>query len=166
MGWTHPARLTCDRVTGFEDWVPTLLELIGANEAIPAGLDGISFAPTLLGRQQPERPFLYREFPAYGGQVALRMGDWKGVVQNLMPQGKRPAEAWKIELYNLKDDIAESKDLATEHPEIVAEIDRLMKAQHTRSAEFPFQPSTIVSRVGRLLLEMVGWSQRYPHFFC
>jgi arylsulfatase A-like enzyme len=45
-----------DRVTGFEDWLPTLLSLIGAETTIPAGLDGISFAPTLLGGTQPARP--------------------------------------------------------------------------------------------------------------
>ena len=133
------AGTSSDRVTGFEDWVPTLLELIGAKDATPASLDGISFAPTLLGGQQPERPFLYREFPGYGGQVALRLGDWKGVVQKLMPRGKRAAQPWKMELYNLKDDIAESKDVAADHPDIVARIDRLMREQHTPSAEFPFK---------------------------
>lgn len=134
-----PAGTTSDRVTGFEDWIPTLLDLIGANTSIPAGLDGISFAQTLLGQQQPERPFLYREFPAYGGQVALRMGDWKAVVQNLLPQGKRPAQPWKIELYNLKEDISESKDVAAQHPDIVRRMDQIMRQQHTPSAEFPFK---------------------------
>lgn len=132
------AGTTSDRVTGFEDWIPTLLELIGSSDATPAGLDGISFAPTVLGKEQPPRPFLYREFPAYGGQVCLRLGDWKGVVQNLMPQGKRPAAPWKMELYNLKDDIAEKKDLAADHPDIVARIDSIMREQHKPSAEFPF----------------------------
>lgn len=132
------AGTTSERVTGFEDWIPTLLELVGRSAAIPPGLDGISFAPTLSGEQQPDRPFLYREFPGYGGQVALRIGDWKGVVQGLMPQGKRPAMPWKIELYNLKEDIAESKDVAGENPEIVAKIDDLIRAQHRPSNEFPF----------------------------
>lgn len=134
-----PAGTTSDRVTGFEDWVPTLLELIGAKTSTPAGLDGISFAQTLLGQQQPERPFLYREFPAYGGQVAVRMGDWKAVVQNLLPQGKRPAQPWKIELYNLKEDISESNDVAAHHPDIVDRMDQIMREQHTPSTEFPFK---------------------------
>ena len=41
---------TNERVTGFEDWMPTFLELIGAKDATPKGIDGISFAPTLLGK--------------------------------------------------------------------------------------------------------------------
>ena len=64
-----------DRISGFEDWMPTLLELIGAPQAAtPEGIDGISLAPTLLGRKQKPRPFLYREFPSYGGQQTIRVG--------------------------------------------------------------------------------------------
>ena len=133
-----PAGTTSDRVTGFEDWLPTLLDLIGVKAATPTGLDGISFAPTLLGQNQEPRPFLYREFPGYGGQVSLRMGDWKGVVQNLMPQGKKAAKTWEIELYNLKNDTGETKNVAADHPDIVAKIDTLMREQHTPSPEFPF----------------------------
>lgn len=44
-----PAGATCARVTGFEDWLPTLLELAGATNSVPKGTDGISFAPSLQG---------------------------------------------------------------------------------------------------------------------
>jgi arylsulfatase A len=125
-----------DRVTGFEDWMPTLLELIGAKEAAPSDIDGISFAPTLLGQEQEPREFLYREFPAYGGQQIVRIGDWKGVRQSLMPRGKA-APRMQIELYDLKNDPTESQDVADKHPEIVARIERLMKEQHVNSADFP-----------------------------
>jgi hypothetical protein len=66
------------------------------------------------------------------------MGDWKGVVQKLLPQNKQPGQPWKIELYNLKNDAAEVHDVATTHTEVVAQIDQLMREQHTPSAEFPF----------------------------
>ncbi|MGH7960037.1 MAG: sulfatase-like hydrolase/transferase, partial [Opitutaceae bacterium] len=71
--WTGKVKpgTTSERVTGFEDWLPTLLELAGAQKSTPADIDGISFAPTLLGRTQPERPFLYRESPSYGGQQCV-----------------------------------------------------------------------------------------------
>jgi len=138
------AGTTSDRVTGFEDWLPTLMELVGATAIVPKDVDGISFAPTLLGQTQEPRPFLYREFPAYGGQQCVRLGDWKGVRTNLMPggRGKGKAKATQpnlhIELYNLKDDITESKDVSAEHPDIVAKIAKIMREQHTPSAEFPF----------------------------
>src|SRR6266480_7520799 len=82
------AGATSDRVTGFEDWLPTLMELIGAQSVRPKGVDGISFAPTLLGLEQEPRPFIYREFPGYGGQQTLRAGDWKLVRQHLHPVNK------------------------------------------------------------------------------
>jgi len=132
---------TSDRVTGFEDWLPTLLELTAhtnptRKRGIPANLDGISFAPTLLGEKQDPRPFLYREFPSYGGQQMVRVGDWKGVRQNLAPRGKTKPNL-HIELYNLCDDPAESHDVSADHPEIVDRIERLMREQHTPSKDFP-----------------------------
>jgi arylsulfatase A len=128
-----------DRVTGFEDWLPTLLELVDAKEATPTALDGISFAPTLLGQTQPPRPLLYREFPAYGGQQMVRIGDWKGVRQNLIPGRNSAAKPnLHVELYNLAIDPRETKDVSADHPEIVATLEKLMKSEHTPSSEFPF----------------------------
>lgn len=135
------AGTTSDRVTGFEDWLPTLLELVGAKDATPAGLDGISFAPTLLGHAQSPRPFLYRESTGYGGQQCIRVGDWKAFRKGLRPAGraskgaKPPASP--IELYNLATDPTEAHDVAAEHPEIVAKLAILMKKQHVKTDLWP-----------------------------
>jgi arylsulfatase A len=126
-----------DRVSGFEDWLPTLVEMVGARDTIPADVDGISFAPTLLGQEQPPRAFLYREFAAYGGQQSVRVGDWKGIRQNLLARGNNKPNI-HVELYNLKDDIGETKDVSATNPDVVAAIERIMREQHTPSAEFPF----------------------------
>ncbi len=129
---------TSDRVTGFEDWMPTLTELAGAKDKAPT-TDGISFAPTLLGAKQPEREFLYREFPGYGGQQMLRMGDWKLVRRNLAAKGKAKAKtaAHTEELFNIATDPAETKDVAAEHPDLIAKMKTIMAAQHAPSANFP-----------------------------
>ncbi|MEC9005063.1 MAG: arylsulfatase [Planctomycetota bacterium] len=127
-----------DFVTGFEDWLPTLLDLIGRDNKIPAGLDGISIANTLLAKEQEPRPFLYREFSGYGGQQAVWYGPWKGVRQNLLR--KNNATPLKIELYNLDKDISESRNVAADHPQVVAEIRKLMVEQHTTSEFFPIKP--------------------------
>lgn len=132
-----PAGVESDRLTGFEDWLPTLLDLVGEREIIPTNTDGISFAPTLLGRWQPPRPFLYREFPSYGGQQAVWMGQWKGIRQNLRPRGQA-APNLHLELYDLGADQAESTDVAEAHPDVVARIEQLMREQHTPASEFPF----------------------------
>lgn len=138
---------TSERVCGFEDWLPTLLELAGGKDQTPQDVDGISFAPTLLGQSQQARPFLYREFGTAGGQQIVRMGDWKGVRMGIVPgagKGKPKAKAvaggppnLKIQLFNLKTDKSEESDVAAQHPEIVTQIEKIMQQQHTPSAEFP-----------------------------
>jgi arylsulfatase A-like enzyme len=128
-----------DRVTGFEDWMPTFLELLGAKESAPRDIDGISFAPTLFGKSQAARPFLYREFAAYNGWQSVRIDDWKGVRHPLNPKGKNaPKKNLAVELYDLKTDSAETRDVAKAHPDIVARMEKIMREQHTPSAVFPF----------------------------
>ena len=132
------AGTTSERVTGFEDWLPTLLELVGAGRAVPKAIDGISFARTLLGQPQEPRPFLYREFPGYGGQQSVRVGDWKGIRQKLVPRGKDAKPQMRVELYDLSKDPGETNDVSAQHPDVVALIERFMHEQHTPSKEFPF----------------------------
>jgi arylsulfatase A len=122
-------------VTGFEDWMPTMLDLIDAETGAPDSADGISIAPTLLGEKQPERDFLYREFTGYGGQQAVWLGKWKGVRQQLL--GKNNPNPLKIELFDLEADIAESNDVAAQNPKVVAEIEKLMRTERVPSEIFP-----------------------------
>ena len=128
---------TSDFVTGFEDWLPTLLDLVDAKTEVPAGVDGISIAPTILGQKQPARKFLYREFTGYGGQQAVWMGKWKGIRQNMLRKNSDP---FKIELYDLKADISEANDVAAANPKVVERIRKLMEQQHTPSEVFAFRP--------------------------
>ncbi|WP_169973371.1 arylsulfatase [Tautonia rosea] len=130
-----PEGTTTDVVGYFPDILPTLLDLAGSADLIPDDIDGLSLAPTLLGRpeDQSRHAYLYWEFPAYGGQQALRLGNWKGVRTDLM-RGKDLS----IELYNLASDPGELHDLASEHPELVSRIERLMFEARTQSPLFPF----------------------------
>lgn len=123
-----------DRVSGFEDWMPTLMDVVGAGDTVPENIDGISMLPTLLGNSQPQRPYLYREFPSYGGQQTIRVGPWKAVRQN-MAKGNL-----EIELYNIAEDIGEQNDLAKDHPELVATLANFMQAVREPSELFPLIP--------------------------
>lgn len=129
---------TNDHVCAFWDMMPTLADV--ADAKAPPGIDGLSFAPTLLGRsaEQKQHDYLYWEFPSYGGQQAVRMGDWKAVRQKMM-QAKNP-DPLKIELFNLKSDLGEKRDVAAEHPELVAKARELMKDSHVPSKLFPLPP--------------------------
>jgi len=119
------------RITGFEDWLPTLAELCGAKT--PAGSDGISFAKALRGEPQPARPFLYREFAGYDGWQAVWVGDHKLVRKNLQKG------AIASELYDLAADPGEAKDLAAAEPERVKQLEAVLAREHLASATFPLR---------------------------
>jgi len=129
---------TTDRVTGFEDWLPTLLELIGETNQTPRGIDGISFAPTLLGKKRASRPFLYRETPGGGGQQCARVGDWKLVRQSLNA-GPNAAKNPTTELYNLAIDPQETTDVAAKHSDMVEKLIVLAREQHVPSKLWPIR---------------------------
>ena len=129
---TITAGATSDLMSAHWDMLPTFCEL--ANAETPTGLDGISIVPTLLGNDEEQRPheFLYWEFTERGKSQAARIGKWKGVRVNLK---KNPDAA--IELYDLATDIAESNDIAGQHPEVVRTLQAVMQEQHTDSETFP-----------------------------
>ncbi len=126
-----PARTRTNHACASWDVLPTVVELAGGEPV--EGVDGVSFAPTLLASgTQPRPQYLYWEFPSYGHQVALRRGDWKLVRRELRKGPGTP------ELYDLRRDLSESTDLAGEHPELVAELLGLMQSARFPSTEFPF----------------------------
>jgi arylsulfatase A len=118
------------RITGFEDWMPTLAEIAGTKP--DSSTDGISFAKTLRGEEQSPRPFLYREFAGYGGWRAVWSGDLK-LVQKAMH--KQP----KTEFYNLSEDPRETTDLAQHDPEHVAQFMAIARREHIPSTVFPLR---------------------------
>ena len=110
-------------ISAFYDVMATLGELTGAE--VPTVSDGISFLPTLLGKEQSEtHKYLYWEFPAYKGQQALRMGKWKAIRRNIQ-EGNL-----EIELYNLEEDILEENNVAEANPEVVEKITQIFKDSH------------------------------------
>jgi arylsulfatase len=116
----------------FYDALPTLCDLAGVKP--PRNTDGLSILPTLLGKgRQAKHEFLFWDFNGYGGQQAVRLGDWKGVRRNL-----QLGEAG-IELYNLATDVGEQRDAAAQHPEIARRMAEIMRREHTPSEAFPIK---------------------------
>jgi arylsulfatase len=114
------------------DVLPTLCELAGVKP--PSSTDGVSLLPTLTGRRRQARhEFLFWDFGGYGGQQAVRMGDWKGVRRNLHLGNTQ------IELYNLATDIQERQDVAAQHADIVRRIAVIMQREHVPSDVFPIK---------------------------
>ena len=143
-----PQNTTSAHMTGFEDWLPTLLTLAGLKMEIPSGIDGIDFSNILLGQSQLPRPFLYREFPGYGGQQAVWSGKWKAVRQNLIRRERSnpnavkriqvTANTMKTELYDLEKDPSESENVADRNPEMMSKLEKIMKSEHQNNPVFPF----------------------------
>lgn len=116
----------CHHVSAFWDILPTFAELAGARA--PAGIDGISMAPALLGKPQKQHEFLYWEFHEGNSKQAVRMGDWKAVCV---------APSRPIELYDLKSDIGERNNVANAHPEIVAQAKGIFATVRTDADLWP-----------------------------
>ncbi|MEM9282805.1 MAG: arylsulfatase [Verrucomicrobiota bacterium] len=133
-GKIEPGSVT-DQVSGFEDWLPTMLDVVGAVDTVPEIVDGMSLLPVLIGEELPEREFLYREFQGYGGQQAVWLGNrWKGIRTDILRKKEDPLA---IELFDLKSDPSESTDVAAENPEVMREIKSLMKSERVVSEVFP-----------------------------
>ena len=117
---------TSDHAWAFWDFLPTVTELAG----IPTQprLDGLSFLPTLTGGQQKPHDYLYWEFHEGGFQQAIRQGDWKLVRQ--LPKRQ-------LELFDLKTDLTESKNVAAQHPDVVARLAGLFTSARVEHPEFP-----------------------------
>ena len=77
---------------------------------MPDGIDGISMLHALQGKEQKNHDYLYWEFHEQGGKRAIRMGDWKAV----RPQWNDP-----IELYDLKNDLGETNNIANAYPDLI-----------------------------------------------
>ena len=123
-----------DFVSGFEDWFPTLLEIASGEATMPDRAGGVSLRMLLTTGSQASRRFLYREFPGYGGQQSIRMGDWKAVRQQ-MARGKL-----RTELYDLGKDPGELTDVAAEHADVVRMMEREMEECRLPSERFPLRP--------------------------
>jgi arylsulfatase A-like enzyme len=119
------AGTTSDLVGAYWDMLPTLCDIAGTKP--PAGIDGLSIAPTLLGEPgQKLHEYLYWEYQSRGRAQAVRFGNWKAVRNN---RDKLPDST--PELYNLASDPSEATNVAAEHPELAAKAAAYMKAAHT-----------------------------------
>ncbi|MBP9601431.1 MAG: arylsulfatase [Lutibacter sp.] len=129
-----------DLVSAFWDVFPTFSEIAGI--AVPTNLDGISFLPTLLNKPeaQKQHEYLYWEFHEKGGRQAVRKGKWKAVKYNVLKQPNAP-----IELYDLSQDVGEKNNIASKHPEIVKDMERILKEARTPSDVFTFSQNTFVA---------------------
>lgn len=128
-----------------DDFFPTILEIAGIkNYKTIQTLDGQSFLPLLKNPvlKIAERPLLWHmpnkwqpvDGPAINYHSAIRLGDWKLVY---------PLRTGKAELYNIKNDIGESNDLAGKYPDIVKKLVNLLSEKlQNFNAPMPMEKAT------------------------
>jgi arylsulfatase A-like enzyme len=137
LGKIEPGRRT-ERIALTMDLFPTFVEAAGAK--CPAGIDGVSLLPELLGKPSsaPDRDlyFVRREgWDAYGGKTieAIRRGDWKLIQDSPF----RP-----LELYHLGRDPQETTNLAAREPAVVRELSAALRRHIQRGGQVPWQPKS------------------------
>ncbi len=129
-----------NHISAFWDVFPTFSDIVNAE--IPANIDGVSFLPTLQNQStaQKKHEYLYWEFHEKGGRQAVRKGDWKAVKYNVLEQPDAP-----LELYELSKDLKEANNVAHENPEVVKEMEAILKAARTHSDIFTFKQETYLN---------------------
>lgn len=123
-----------DHISAFWDFLPTVCELAGVKPTDE--IDGISYAPILLGNEesQQEHDYLYWEFNERGGPVqAVRKDNWKAVKFKEKP----------VELYDLSQDIGEQNNLSEKYPERAEDLLSLINNSRTEHPEFPLVKKTL-----------------------
>ncbi len=115
--WMKIAGKKCDVPVTGTDFYPTILDLVGLPLRPDQHTDGISLVQLLKGRQTSGRSLIWH-YPHYGNQggdpsSVIRKGDWKLI---------HYYEDGHEELYNLKTDISETKDVSEDNAEIVRQL--------------------------------------------
>ncbi len=113
---------TCHVPVTSPDFYPTMLEMAGLDLIPEQHCDGVSFLPLLEGAGSLEREAMFWHYPHYGNQggtpgSSVRCGDYKLI---------EFFEDRRLELYNLREDVSEERNLADEEPQIAEELKTML----------------------------------------
>jgi len=131
--WMNLSGKNCDVPVSGTDFYPTILDLAGLPLQPGQHKDGISLLPLLKGEQIGDRSLIWH-YPHYGNQGGdpssiIRRGDWKLI---------HYYEDGHEELYNLKDDLSETNDVAKNNQDKVKQLNsELFDYLKTVNAQFP-----------------------------
>ena len=132
-GKTRPGQVCHEPVNG-TDVLPTLCALAGVSVPADRPIDGANIAPIFDGKPVERAVPLYWQYDRALGRpkVAMRQGDWKILAD---------ADLERFELYNLRDDLAETTDLAQKAPDrLDAMAQTLTRLHDAIKAEGPTWP--------------------------
>lgn len=145
-GTIAPLRTTTALATNL-DIFPTAVELAGGTMPRDREIDGTSLVPLLRGEREQVREVVHY----YQGSnlFAIRKGPWKA---HFAIRGQQPAAAGAgaarltvLQLYNLEHDPAEAFEVAAQHPEVVADLQR--EAERHRATVKPVRSQLTLPRI-------------------
>jgi arylsulfatase A len=155
-GKTAPGSVSDEPVCGV-DFLPTMCAVAGLQQPNDRVIDGANWLPVLQGGKVERKTPLYWHFNRAAGEpkVAMRIGDWKILAtldkvppargNDITEQTERDFKEAALKdfmLFNLKDDIAETKDLAGSQAARLAEMKALLEAKYAEVvAESPMWPA-------------------------
>jgi len=135
-GHTH-AGTTCDEIVCLADFMATAAEIVGAELPQNAAEDSYSILPAILGEKlsKPIREATVHH--SYRGRFAIRQGHWVLIDaptgdDNREPEWFKKERGYQPhdqpgELYDLRQDLDESRNLYAEHPDVVAKLKALLE---------------------------------------
>ena len=116
----------CAQLVQQSDLMATFAEALGARLPDNAGEDSVSLMPLLKGGERPVRENAVSA--SIQGTPAVRSGSWKYIpAPGSGGWGKGGDQSQPVQLYNLADDLGETKNLAAAMPEKVAEMKALLE---------------------------------------
>lgn len=141
-----PSATSSDRLISLTDLFATVADLVGTAMPETGAEDSVSFHPSLVGAvgEKPRAPLVSH---SNHGEFAIRRGDWKLVFRNRGGLEQSRGKERILELYDLKTDLAEEKNLASRRPDLVkslrAELDALVENGATREVSNAKNDSTV-----------------------
>lgn len=126
----------CDQLVQQSDFMATFAEVLGTKLPADAGEDSVSLMPLFKGGDQPVRKNAVST--SIGGTPALRSGSWKYVpAPGSGGWGKGGDQSQPVQLYNLTEDLGETRNLAAAMPEKVTEMQALLEKLVTDGRSTP-----------------------------
>jgi len=124
-----PAGTVCSEVATIMDFLPTLANLAGAEIPANQTIDGKDIWPLMSGKKDAKSPYDTFYYYWLDNLEAVRSGQWKLIVPRrerfawrFKGQPENLNQLWSAQLYNLKNDIGETNNVAERHPEIVKQL--------------------------------------------
>jgi arylsulfatase A-like enzyme len=122
-----PAGSTCSEMTTMMDILPTFANLIGAELPQDRVIDGKNIWPLMSGAEDAKSPYDAFYYYVSDRLLAVRSGEWKLVYERrpLAKQPDQPSNAVMSELYHLKTDPGERRNMRARKPRIAGRLDQL-----------------------------------------